>query len=90
MRHSELQPLEAELDVLFKVISGAVGRDARLGLAAKQFVHRHAKRVTDEIPERQVDAADRVGGDTGAVVIHGRAPEDVPDALDIERIFAEE
>ena len=36
VRNRQLQPLEAELDVLLDVVARAVGGNARLGLAAEQ------------------------------------------------------
>ena len=90
VRHRQLQALVAELDVLLDVVARAVGRNPVLRLAAEQFVDRHPERVADQVPQRQIDAADRVHRDAHAAVVHGGAPHDVPQPLDIERVFAEQ
>src|ERR1035441_4267559 len=56
VRHGELQPFEAELDVLLHVVAGAVSRDSRLGFAAQQLVDRHAERLADQVPQGKVQA----------------------------------
>src|SRR3546814_12213596 len=40
-----------------------VGRDRRLHLPAEQAVQRQARRLAGDVPERNVDAADRERGD---------------------------
>ena len=47
----------AELDVLLDVIAGAVGGNARFGLASRQLVDGHTQGVAHQVPKRQIDAA---------------------------------
>src|SRR5437870_10780998 len=62
----------------------------RLGRAAKQLVNRHPERVADHIPERQIHSADRMGHHAGSTVVHRGAPENIPNALDVKRVRADQ
>ena len=59
-----------------------------LGFATNQLVNRHIQRFANQIPQSQVDTADRIDGDARLSVRHTGALKDVPDAFGIERIFA--
>ena len=87
-RHRHLQPLVAEGDMLLDVVAGAIGGNARLGLAAQQPPHRLAQRLADNIPQRIVEAGNGVHGDAFLAIRFRDAPVDVPVALDVEGIAA--
>src|SRR6185503_6874480 len=79
-----------------------VGGDAVAILAAQQPPHGHAERLAGDVPEGDVDAADRRHRDAatshgreetafaGAVVGAGAAVEGVPDGGDIGRVTSDD
>ena len=89
MGHGEFEAFEAEFEVLIDVVAGAVGGDTVFGLASDEAVDGGFEGFADDVPEGEVDARDGVGADAGAVVIHGGAPHGVPEALDVEGVFAD-
>ena len=88
--NGQLELLVAELDVLLDVVSRAVGRDPRLGFPAQELVDRHVQRFADQIPQGDVDTADGVDDHAFSPVVHRRAPQDVPDPFDVERVFVQQ
>ena len=69
--HRELEPLIPELKVLCDVVASAVGRNAGLGGAPKQFVNRNSECVANQIPQRQIDPADGINRNASLTVWHG-------------------
>ena len=90
MRHGELHVLVAEVDEVLDVVARGIGGDAVPDLPAKQSVHRNAHRLPGDVPQGVVDGADGVEGQALAPVVEARAPHDVPEAFDLERVLAEE
>src|SRR5690606_39059469 len=84
----QLEAREAELHVLLDVVAGAVGGDAVVDASAQQPPDRGVPNLAGEAPQRQIDAGDGVYRPALTRVRHGRAPHDVPQPLDVERIFA--
>src|SRR4029077_4182687 len=58
-------------------------------LAAEQSIHRLALRLPTQVPERDVDAADRRDGRALATVPAGEAVHLLPEGLGLQRILAD-
>jgi hypothetical protein len=63
---------------------------AGTGGAAQELVDRRAARLAEEIPERDVHAADGEHGQPPAAVDHGAPVHHVHQVLDAERILADD
>ena len=84
----QFQPLVAELHVLLDVVARAVAGDPRMDPAAQKPPNRRVQHLAGDVPQGDIDAGDRVDRNTLAAVRHRRAPHDVPQPLNVERILA--
>ena len=71
-------------------VDGAVRRNAVMHGAAEQRVHRLALRLRGEVPDRDVDRADRVHDEPAAADRVGGVVEPVPHRLGIGRVGADD
>ena len=67
-----------------------VGADALVADGAEQLADRLARRLALEVPERDVEAADRVDRDAAPADVVDAAVHLVPEPLDVVRVLAEQ
>ena len=87
IRDRQLQALVPKLDVLFDVVARAVCGQPGFGFAAEQLVDGHVEGLSHDVPQREIDGADRVDRHAHPPIRHRRAPHDVPETLDVQGIF---
>ena len=68
---------------------GVVDRDLFLGASAQEFEHRLARQLAHQIPDRQVNCADRCHADALAAPSMAAAIHLFPDMGVVERVFAD-
>ncbi len=82
----QLAAKEPELFVAGRLRAGDVARNLVLGCAAEELVDRFVTQLAAEIPEREINGADRADRQTLATVIQAAAPHLVPETFDIARV----
>ena len=72
------------------VEAARVNRNPRLRAAAEQTIHRLLRGLAEQVPQRDVDRADRDHADALAAERHRLAIHVLPEKLDVPRIRADE
>ena len=85
-----LRRLRRELVERRAVEPARVDGNARLGAPAEQAIHRLLRGLAQEIPQRDVDRADRDHADALAAERHRLAIHVLPEEFDVPRIRADE
>ena len=71
------------VEVLGGIEPARVGAERRAHLPAEQAVDRHSELLPEQVPQRDVDRADRVKHDSAPADVQGRAVHRLPDVRDL-------
>jgi hypothetical protein len=90
VRNGQLEFLESERNGVLDVVARAVAGDTIAGTATEQFVGGRFEGLADDVPQGVVHRADRVYDEPFSAVVQRAPPHDVPQALDLKRVLADE
>ncbi len=75
--------------IFVRVKPAGVDRNPLAGSSAKQVINRLAGCLAENVPERDINRADRFERQSLAALVEGAAEHFLPQQFDIERIFAQ-